>query len=155
VSGRFAELAAQLSNCHRGSGPDASGGDLGWLVEADCAPGFAREVFGHSEVGVLPRLVHSRFGLNVVEVMQRAQAAQATANSNTNACDAIKPFYWDIGDATATLASGSGGNFTTTAAAATSMPVASAACSRPRAPPAAGCAAIQVASLKPICPAAS
>ena len=32
---------------------------------------FARELFGHVEVGVLPRLVHSRFGLHVVEVLER------------------------------------------------------------------------------------
>ena len=38
---------------------------------ADCAPEFARELFGHVEVGVLPRLVHSRFGLHVVEVLER------------------------------------------------------------------------------------
>ena len=37
----------------------------------DCAPEFARELFGHLEVGVLPRLVHSRFGLHVVEVLER------------------------------------------------------------------------------------
>ena len=28
-------------------------------------------MFGHAEVGVLPRLVHSRFGLHVVEVLRR------------------------------------------------------------------------------------
>jgi peptidyl-prolyl cis-trans isomerase C len=28
-------------------------------------------LFGHLEVGVLPRLVHSRFGLHVVEVLER------------------------------------------------------------------------------------
>jgi len=28
-------------------------------------------LFGHVEVGVLPRLVHSRFGLHVVEVVER------------------------------------------------------------------------------------
>jgi peptidyl-prolyl cis-trans isomerase C len=48
---------------------------LGWLSAADCAPEFARELFGQDEgtanVGVLPRLVHSRFGLHVVEVLQR------------------------------------------------------------------------------------
>ena len=47
------------------------GGDLGWLCATDCAPEFARELFGHAEVGVLPRLVHSRFGLHVVEVLAR------------------------------------------------------------------------------------
>ena len=41
------------------------------MAGADCAPEFAREIFGHAEVGVLPRLVHSRFGLHIVEVLER------------------------------------------------------------------------------------
>jgi peptidyl-prolyl cis-trans isomerase C len=45
--------------------------NLGWLSPATCAPEFAKELFGHAEVGVLPRLVHSRFGLHVVEVLER------------------------------------------------------------------------------------
>lgn len=64
---KFSELAANLSNCPSST----NGGDLGWLTAADCAPEFARELFGHVEVGVLPRLVHSRFGLHVVEVVER------------------------------------------------------------------------------------
>ncbi len=64
---RFASAARSQSNCPSG----AEGGDLGWLTSADCAPEFAKELFGHSEVGVLPRLVHSRFGLHVVEVQER------------------------------------------------------------------------------------
>ena len=63
----FSQVARELSNCPSG----ADGGDLGWLESADCAPEFARELFGHVEVGVLPRLVHSRFGLHVVEVLAR------------------------------------------------------------------------------------
>jgi peptidyl-prolyl cis-trans isomerase C len=63
----FALAARQQSNCPSG----AEGGDLGWLGNSDCAPEFAKELFGHLEVGVLPRLVHSRFGLHVVEVMER------------------------------------------------------------------------------------
>ncbi|MFO1316818.1 MAG: peptidylprolyl isomerase [Burkholderiales bacterium] len=63
----FSEAARTLSNCPSG----AEGGDLGWLAQGDCAPEFAREVFGHAEIGVLPRLVHSRFGLHVVEVVAR------------------------------------------------------------------------------------
>jgi len=63
----FANAARASSNCPSG----AQGGDLGWLRAADCAPEFARELFGHAEVGVLPRLVHSRFGLHVVEVLAR------------------------------------------------------------------------------------
>lgn len=64
---RFAEAARQWSNCPSGQ----QGGELGWLTQADCAPEFAREIFGKAEVGVLSRLVHSRFGLHVVEVRAR------------------------------------------------------------------------------------
>jgi peptidyl-prolyl cis-trans isomerase C len=64
---RFPAVAAELSNCPSG----AEGGDLGWLRREDCAPEFAREIFAAAEIGVLPRLVHSRFGLHVVEVRAR------------------------------------------------------------------------------------
>ncbi len=64
---KFVDAARVSSNCPSG----AQGGDLGWLSATDCAPEFARELFGHAEVGVLPRLVHSRFGLHVVEVLAR------------------------------------------------------------------------------------
>jgi peptidyl-prolyl cis-trans isomerase C len=63
----FATAARTLSNCPSG----AAGGKLGWLVATDCAPEFAKEIFGQTEVGVFPRLVHSRFGLHVVEVLER------------------------------------------------------------------------------------
>lgn len=63
----FSSAAKTLSNCPSG----AEGGELGWLLASDCAPEFAKELFGHAEVGVLPRLVHSRFGLHVVEVLER------------------------------------------------------------------------------------
>lgn len=72
----FGELARTLSNCPS----SAQGGDLGWLSAPDCAPEFARELFGQDEgtanVGVLPRLVHSRFGLHVVEVLSRDPGQQ-------------------------------------------------------------------------------
>ena len=63
----FGKSARELSNCPSGE----QSGELGWLTSTDCAPEFARELFGRVEVGVLPRLVHSRFGLHVVEVLQR------------------------------------------------------------------------------------
>lgn len=67
----FAEQARAMSNCPSG----ADGGVLGWLTAEECAPEFARELFGQDEaqahIGVLPRLVHSRFGLHVVEVLAR------------------------------------------------------------------------------------
>ncbi|MEO8507709.1 MAG: peptidylprolyl isomerase [Betaproteobacteria bacterium] len=68
---RFAAAAAELSNCPSG----AQGGDLSWLTRDDCAPEFAREIFAGPEIGVLPRLVHSRFGLHVVEVLAREAGA--------------------------------------------------------------------------------
>lgn len=63
----FAEAARKWSNCPSGE----AGGELGWLETGDCAPEFARELFGRIEIGVLPRLVHSRFGLHIVEVLER------------------------------------------------------------------------------------
>ncbi|RYF41893.1 MAG: peptidylprolyl isomerase [Comamonadaceae bacterium] len=63
----FAQAASQWSNCPS----SAEGGDLGWLTRQDCAPEFARELFGLKDMGVLPRLVHSRFGLHVVEITAR------------------------------------------------------------------------------------
>ncbi|MCW5657761.1 MAG: peptidyl-prolyl cis-trans isomerase [Burkholderiaceae bacterium] len=72
----FAEAARQWSNCPSG----AQGGDLGWIGRDDCAPEFARDVFGGDTIGVLPRLVHSRFGLHVVEVRARDAGAAPEFN---------------------------------------------------------------------------
>ena len=77
ASPSFDAVATKLSNCPSG----ASGGELGWLASADCAPEFARELFGSKEVGVLPRLVHSRFGLHVVEVLEREAGTQQAFES--------------------------------------------------------------------------
>ncbi len=63
----FARVAAECSNCPSA----AAGGELGWITRDDVAPEIARELFGGREVGVLPRLVHSRFGLHVFEVHER------------------------------------------------------------------------------------
>lgn len=68
----FAQRASAQSNCPSGG----HGGDLGWVSADDCAPEFAHELFGHSEIGVLPRLVHSRHGLHVVEVLSREPGQQ-------------------------------------------------------------------------------
>lgn len=64
----FGGQARALSNCPSG----ASGGVLGWLVAGECAPEFAKAIFGQDELGVLPRLVLSRHGFHVVEVLERA-----------------------------------------------------------------------------------
>jgi peptidyl-prolyl cis-trans isomerase C len=69
--GRFEELAQTLSNCPSG----ARGGDLGWISPEDCAPELANELFHLRDsawgMGVHPRLVHSRHGLHIVEVLGR------------------------------------------------------------------------------------
>lgn len=67
ASEAFGRAARELSNCPSG----AEGGELGWVTAEECAPELAQEIFGRAEVGVLPRLVHSRFGLHVVEVLER------------------------------------------------------------------------------------
>ena len=68
---RFAQLAGELSNCPS----SAQGGDLGWITPQDCAPELAKALFLQNDaiqaVGLHPRLVHSRFGLHIVEVLER------------------------------------------------------------------------------------
>lgn len=68
---RFAQLAAELSNCPS----SAEGGDLGWVTPEDCAPELTNELFFQSDsrwgMGVHPRLVHTRFGLHIIEVLSR------------------------------------------------------------------------------------
>lgn len=69
-SGRFAELARELSNCPSG----AQGGDLGWLRPEECAGELARAIFDDAlGTGLRPQLVHSRFGFHVLEVLERKE----------------------------------------------------------------------------------
>ncbi len=68
---RFAQLATELSNCPS----SAQGGDLGWITPQECAPELAKALFLQNDaiqaLGLHPRLVHSRFGLHIVEVLER------------------------------------------------------------------------------------
>lgn len=83
--GRFEQLAAELSNCPS----SAEGGDLGWVTPEDCAPELANELFHQTDsrwgMGVHPRLVHTRFGLHIIEVLGRKKG--------------ILPPYEDVADA--------------------------------------------------------
>lgn len=75
---QFARLAAELSNCPTST----QGGDLGWIGPNDCAPELANELFRQKQtpfgMGLHPRLIHSRFGLHILEVMGRREGQQKT-----------------------------------------------------------------------------
>jgi peptidyl-prolyl cis-trans isomerase C len=66
---RFAELAAELSNCPSGQ----QGGALGQLSRGESVPEFEREVFAGGDTGLLPRLVNTRYGFHVVAVEGRVE----------------------------------------------------------------------------------
>ncbi|MEO0003249.1 MAG: hypothetical protein RLZZ22_941 [Pseudomonadota bacterium] len=74
--GRFEQLAGELSNCPS----SAQGGDLGWVGPHDCAPELAQALFFQSEpgfgLGLHPRLVHSRYGFHVIELLARRKGRQ-------------------------------------------------------------------------------
>lgn len=67
----FGKLAAELSNCPTST----QGGDLGWVGPEDCAPELANELFFLTDaslnLGVQPRLVHTRFGFHIIDVLER------------------------------------------------------------------------------------
>lgn len=73
---RFAQLASELSNCPTST----QGGDLGWIGPDDCAPELANELFHQKHaswgMGVHPRLVHTRFGFHIIEVLGRRKGKQ-------------------------------------------------------------------------------
>jgi len=73
---RFAQLAAELSNCPS----SAQGGDLGWVGPEDCAPELASELFhlkhAQTSMGVHPRLFHTRFGFHIIDVLERRSGIQ-------------------------------------------------------------------------------
>jgi peptidyl-prolyl cis-trans isomerase C len=67
----FGKLAAELSNCPTST----QGGDLGWVGPQDCAPELATTLFFQTEIpvglGVQPRLIHTRFGFHIIDVLER------------------------------------------------------------------------------------
>jgi peptidyl-prolyl cis-trans isomerase C len=79
--GRFEALAQELSNCPS----SAQGGDLGWVSPHDCAPELANELFHQSDsrggMGVHPRLIRTRHGLHVIEVLRRKKGTPQSFES--------------------------------------------------------------------------
>jgi peptidyl-prolyl cis-trans isomerase C len=75
-AGRFEQLAAELSNCPTST----AGGDLGWVSPEDCAPELASELFHQNHAqrgnGVHTKLMHSRFGFHIMEVLGRREGEQ-------------------------------------------------------------------------------
>ena len=73
---RFEKIAAEMSNCPTGT----QGGDLGWIGPDDCAPELANELFHQKQagwgMGVHPRLIHTRFGFHIIEVLGRRKGKQ-------------------------------------------------------------------------------
>jgi peptidyl-prolyl cis-trans isomerase C len=72
----FAQRARELSNCPSG----AAGGDLGWVGPNEVAEEVANELFLQKNplhgIGLRPRIVHSRQGLHIVEVLGRKRGKQ-------------------------------------------------------------------------------
>ena len=65
----FEAVARELSNC-----PSAGvGGSLGQLLRGDAVPEFESAVFDTQDVGVLRRLVNTRFGFHIVRVDRRVE----------------------------------------------------------------------------------
>ncbi|AOJ04712.1 peptidylprolyl isomerase [Burkholderia mayonis] len=63
----FETRARELSNC-----PSANvGGSLGQLLRGDSVPEFEAAVFDTPDLGVLPRLVNTRFGFHIVRIDRR------------------------------------------------------------------------------------
>ena len=69
---QFGELASRFSNCPSG----AEGGNLGQLQHGQTVPEFEAAVFGGQEIGVLPRLVKTRFGFHIVRIARRIEGRQ-------------------------------------------------------------------------------
>lgn len=69
---RFAELARQYSNCPSG----AVGGNLGQLTRGQTVPEFERTVFRLAQGELANRLLETRFGLHIVQVLRRIEGKQ-------------------------------------------------------------------------------
>jgi peptidyl-prolyl cis-trans isomerase C len=65
--GLFDARAREKSNCPSG----AQGGQLGQLQRGATVPEFEQAIFEGSELGVLPKLVNTRYGFHIVAVDRR------------------------------------------------------------------------------------
>lgn len=68
----FADRARKNSNCPSG----ANGGQLGQLQRGQTVPEFEKALFDTTTIGILPRLVKTRYGFHIVAIDQRIQGTQ-------------------------------------------------------------------------------
>lgn len=68
----FEARARDKSNCPSG----AQGGQLGQLARGATVPEFDKALFDGNDLGVLPRLVNTRYGFHIVAVDQRIPGEQ-------------------------------------------------------------------------------
>lgn len=66
---RFAAVAAELSNCPSGQ----HGGNLGQIGRGDTVPEFEEALFADGWIGILPRLLKTRFGFHIVAIDRREE----------------------------------------------------------------------------------
>ncbi len=63
----FESCAAEASNC-----PSArQGGNLGQIVRGETVPEFEAALFGDSSIGILPRLITTRYGFHIICIDRR------------------------------------------------------------------------------------
>ncbi len=72
----FEKKAQELSNCPSGK----NGGHLGWITPHECSPELAQTLFFDGEAqfgdGLHSRLIHSRHGLHIIDVLDRRPGRQ-------------------------------------------------------------------------------
>jgi peptidyl-prolyl cis-trans isomerase C len=81
----FEALAGDLSNC-----PSSGvGGSLGQLTRGETVPEFEAELFDCNDLGILPRVVRTRFGFHLVRIDRRVPG---TPVSFEDAADTVARF---------------------------------------------------------------
>ncbi|HEU0231215.1 MAG TPA: peptidylprolyl isomerase, partial [Burkholderiaceae bacterium] len=68
-SALFDKHAREHSNCPSG----ATGGQLGQLQRGDTVPEFEKAIFEDATIGVLPKLVATRYGFHIIAVDKRVE----------------------------------------------------------------------------------
>lgn len=88
---RFAELARTYSNCPSG----AVGGSLGQIARGQCVPEFEQTVFRMRAGELGTRLLETRFGLHIVQVVRRLEGQAVPFEAvQAQVADALQRQSW-------------------------------------------------------------